>query len=321
LVGDESLLRRPMDRVVLPLRELGAELTGEDERHLPPVRLLSTSLLGARIVSSTASAQVKGAVLLAGLGAHGRTTLVERVPTRPHTEELLPIFGVDVQIAMGDEVTEISIDGPAKLSAADVVVPVDPSQVAFMAVAAAISPGSTATFRNVYVGGGRGEVFEVLRELGARVDIRFDDAGKPSIATVTVSAGELLPLRLGDERIASLIDELPVLAVALACADGVSEIRDAAELRVKESDRIASIVRMMQAFGVPVVEFDDGVQINGRGGRRLSGGGTIEADGDHRIAMSAAVGALRADGPTTITGWSAVATSYPSFDKDLDRCR
>jgi 3-phosphoshikimate 1-carboxyvinyltransferase len=321
LTGDESLSRRPMDRVVVPLTEMGASLSGEGEQHLAPLRLRSSKLHSGdlSVIPQVASAQVKGAILLAALGVDGVTKVVESTPTRPHTEELLPSFGCAVEVGVEGANNYVSLRGKQKLHAADLAVPVDPSQVAFMAVAAAICPGSVARFQNVYFGSGRGEVFEVLREIGARVDIR--EGAQPGVGDIEVAAGELLPVSLAGGRIASLIDELPILAVAMACADGVSEVRQATELRVKESDRISSIVRMMQSFGVPVREFDDGFQIDGRGGRRLIGGGTIHANGDHRIAMSAAIAGLRADRGTTITGWAAVATSYVTFDHDLAQCR
>jgi 3-phosphoshikimate 1-carboxyvinyltransferase len=306
LDGDESIRRRPMDRVVHPLRAMGADIEGEHA----PLKIRGQLLRGIDYVMPVASAQVKSALLLAGLAAEGDTVVHEPVETRRHTEELLALAGIDV-----------SIDGlrvrvrPGAVQPFTLDVPGDPSQAAFWLVAAAIVPGSEVTVENVYVGPARAAFVSVLRRMGADVDVVSGATG----ADVCVRHAALTGTEVGGPEVPGLIDEIPILAVAAAHAEGTTIFRDAGELRVKESDRVATTVEMLRALGAQCEPRDDGLVVAGTGGPLR--GGTVASHGDHRIAMAAAIAGLRAGGSTTITGWDAVQTSYPGFEQDLRRCR
>jgi 3-phosphoshikimate 1-carboxyvinyltransferase len=307
LHGDEWLARRPMDRIVTPLRLMGASIDGRDGGRYPPLVVRGGRLRGIDYELPVASAQVKAAVLLAGLGADGETTVREPAPTRAHTEELLASFGAD-----------ITVDGlavtlrPSALKGMAVDVPADPSQAAFWIVAACIVPGSDLTLERVYVGRARACFLDVLRRMGADVEVVHHDA---TTADIRVRAAELHGTLVAGDEVPGLIDEIPVLAVAAACASGETEFRDAAELTVKETNRVTTTVAMLTALGAGAEPRPDGLVV--RGGRLH--GGDVDAAGDHRIAMAGAVAALAAEQPTTVRGWEAVATSYPEFLDDLER--
>lgn len=314
LTGDASVARRPMDRVVAPLRAMGATVDGRRDGLLPPLVVRGGRLHGIDYRPPVASAQVKSAILLAGLAADGATTVREAVPTRAHTEELLELCGARVERQPGAVTVWAS-----PLRPLDFDVPGDPSQAAFWIVAACITPGSSIVLDQIYVGEGRAGFLDVLERMGADVTLSDRD---DRAATATVSA-RFAPLRATDiegAEVPSLIDEIPVLAVAAACAEGTTTIAGAAELRVKESDRIASMVAALGAVGATAAGRPDGLVIEGQAGRPLEGG-RVEAAGDHRVAMSMAVAALAAGGPVEIDGWDSVATSYPSFEEDYERCR
>jgi len=312
LQGDSSIARRPMDRVSGPLRRMGAFIDGRQDGRLPPLVIRGGHLNGIDLDLVVPSAQVKGAVLLAGLSGAGPTVVRERVPTRAHTEEMLATCGACIEVSADGLTTTLS---PSTLSPFELAVPGDPSQAAFWIVAACLVPDSEVTLPHIYLGRARAGFLDVLRRMGA--EIETEPTG-PQTGTVTArhSPG-LRGTTIGGDEVAGLIDEVPVLAVAAAVADGPTEIRDAAELRVKESDRVATTAALLDAFGAGVEARADGLRITG--GAHLRAGGSVDAGGDHRIAMSAAVAALVAAGATRITGWGAVRTSYPGFEDDLGR--
>jgi 3-phosphoshikimate 1-carboxyvinyltransferase len=299
LTGDRYLLARPMDRVTTPLRTMGARIDGRAEGRLAPLAIRGGDLTGIDYSPPVVSAQVKSAVLLAGLFARGSTTVRESVPTRRHTEELLADFGGEVEVD-GPVVTV----RPGPLSAAKVVVPGDPSQAAFWVVAGLICPDSDVTVEGVYLGYGRAGFLDVLRRMGANITANTADG------VLRAVSGPLEAISIGPSDIPGMIDEVPAIAVAAAFASGTTVISGAAELRVKESDRIASTVSMLNAFGVRATETADGMIIPGG---RPRGGAVIDAHGDHRLAMAACVCGLAVSGPTRIETWDSVATSYPGF--------
>ncbi len=306
LAGDASLGRRPMDRVAVPLRQMGAEVTGQGPRCTPPVTVHGGALHGIAYASPVASAQVKSAVLLAGLYAEGTTSVTEPQKSRDHTERMLRGFGIDV----AEDGLTVRVQGGGTLRGGAVAVPGDISAAAFFLVAAAIVPGAEVTVRGVGVNPTRAGILDVLRAMGADLTLSNarEQTGEP-VADLTVRHGALHGTEIGGGLIPRLIDELPVLAVAAACAQGTTVIRDARELRVKESDRIATVSRFLRDMGAEVEEHEDGMTIHG--GHPLHGA-VVESDGDHRIAMSAAVAALVA-GATEIRGADAIATSFPTF--------
>ncbi len=330
LTGDDSLSRRPMRRVIEPLELMGARLKALDGHA--PLRVEGRRPLRAiRYEMPVASAQVKSCVLLAGLGADGRTGVVERgALTRDHTERMLGWFGAEVETtadADGDGVGlhASSVRGPARLEARDLEVPGDISSAAFLLAAAALLPGSDVTIEGVGLNPTRAEIVSTLRSLGA--DVRVADSREVCREPVgdlrARGAGGLAPsdeaegrMRVGGSvlrgaDVARLIDELPVLAVVGSQTEGGLEIRDARELRVKESDRISATVENLRAMGAEVEEFDDGLRV--RGPARL-GGARLRSFGDHRIAMAFAVAALAAEGETFIEGAEeCVAVSFPEF--------
>lgn len=313
LQGDESIAGRPMGRIVEPLRAMGAHVDGREDGAYPPLAVRGGDLRGIDYTPPVASAQVKGAILLAGLAASGETVVREAIPTRRHSEELLAHFGASV--TSGPGWVGVRASG---LHATEVDVPADPSQAAFWAVAASIVPGSDLALERVYVGPGRAGFLDVLRRMGADITVEpLDPAG--TVADLRVRSAPLTATRVAGAEVPGLIDEIPVLAVAGALAEGVTTFADAGELRVKESDRVATTLAGLAALGVGAEELPDGLSVRGRGGQALAGG-EVDSRGDHRIAMAFAVAGLAAADPVTIAGWDAVATSYPGFDEDLRRC-
>lgn len=313
LAGDDSIARRPMGRVVEPLRQMGARIDGRAGGSLPPLIVRGGDLHGIDYRLPVPSAQVKGAVLLAGMSAEGPTTVREDIATRVHTEELLALAGADIEVEPGSVTVRRS-----KLAPFEIVVPADPSQAAFWVVAACITPGSSVTVPNVYVGPARAGFLGVLERMGADVELTGQDRSA-STATITARYGALRATDVGGEEIPSLIDEIPVLAVAAAYAEGTTTFSGAAELRVKETDRVETVVAALRAIGATADPLPDGLVVEGRGGRPLPGG-SVRSAGDHRVAMSVAVAALAAREPVVIDGWNAVATSYPGFEDEYERC-
>jgi 3-phosphoshikimate 1-carboxyvinyltransferase len=286
----------------------------ENDR-LPPVTVRGAKLRGARVETGVASAQVKSAVLLAGIQASGTTTVVEPAPTRDHTERMLPLFGARVE-RDGDGVR---VQGPTPLRAADVTVPGDLSAAAFLLVAAVLVPGSDVLLRGVGVNPTRTAFLDLLARAGAPVD-RLDprDVGGEPVADLRARAGGVVPFRVEPGEVPGLIDELPLAAVLAAFARGRSEIRGALELRVKESDRIATMGAGLRALGAEVEELDDGWVIEGRGELR---GGRADAAGDHRIVMALLVAGLGAKDGVEVEGAESAAVSDPGFIARLEELR
>lgn len=320
LTGDESLRSRPMKRIKDPLERMGArvELTGE--RGCAPVRITGGSLRAIEYVMPMASAQVKSCVLLAGLFADGTTAVVEPQPSRDHTELMFRAAGIPVEVN-GPRVSVAGFGpkGPAfKLDR--VRVPGDFSSAAFWLGAAACRPGSRVAVEGVGLNPRRTALLDVLARMGARIEIRPEaagGAGEPA-GTIEVVGGRLRATEVGGAEIANVIDELPLIASIAALADGTTVIRDAAELRVKETDRISVMAGNLAALGVEIAERRDGMEIAGRGGRPVRGGARVGSRGDHRIAMCMAVLALCAERPVEIDGTACIATSYPTFWRDLE---
>lgn len=313
LVGDASLSRRPMGRVAAPLSRMGArvELT-RGER--PPITVWGGALTSLTFAPVVPSAQVKSAVLLAGLQAQGETIIVEAVPTRDHTERALAAFGAHVTHESG----RATVVGGQRLYGQTLRVPGDLSSAAFPLAAAAGLRGSDVRVEGVGLNPTRTHLLHLLQRWGARVDVETHTITHgESTGTVTVQSGPLGTLTVRPEEVAWVIDELPVLA-AVATGAGELHVTGAAELRVKESDRIRSLVAGLQALGADAIELPDGFHV--RSGPPLRGG-TVDAHGDHRLAMTFAVAALGARGPTFIQGADAVAVSYPTFFDDLQRLR
>ena len=311
LVGDASLSRRPMDRVVEPLRRLGARIATTDGHA--PLHITGGVLTGAEIDLPMASGQVKSAVLLAGLQASGTTTVREPAPSRDHTERLLAALGAPIT-RLDDRTVRVGTIGA--LDRFDAEIPGDASSAAFLVVAAATVPGSEITIDGVNLNPTRIAYLDVLSAMGADITttVLEERLGEP-VGEITVRYTPLDATTITSSE--GIVDELPILAVAAACATGDSPIEGAAELRVKESDRIATTTSMLEAFGVAVRPTDDGFVVTG-GARH---GATVDSAGDHRIAMCAAVAGLTADGPTTVTGWEAVDVSFPGFAPTLERLR
>ncbi|HMK95999.1 MAG TPA: 3-phosphoshikimate 1-carboxyvinyltransferase, partial [Acidimicrobiales bacterium] len=288
LQGDASIARRPMDRVTQPLRLMGARVDGREGGRLPPLVVRGGRLQGVNYTLPVASAQVKSALLFAGLGAEGTTTVTEPVPTRAHTEEMLAAAGADIEVTPSNGGYEVTLR-PGALHAHPIDVPADPSQAAFWAVAACLVPGSDLVLEDMYVGRGRAGFVEVLLRMGAEIELLNRDDGRQT-ADLHVRSGPLKGTAVAGGEVASLIDEIPVLAIAAALAEGPTTFSDAAELRVKETDRVATTVEMLQALGVEAEPAADGLSVVGRAGKPLRGA-TVSSYGDHRIAMAGAVAA------------------------------
>lgn len=305
LVGDESLLRRPMERVATPLRAMGAQIETQDGR--PPVRIRGGAALhGLRYEMPVASAQVKSAVLLAGLYAEGETTVVEPAVTRDHTERMLQSFGATV-VARGDSAT---VWPAAQLEATRISVPGDFSSAAFFIVAACIGAREPFVIEGVGVNPTRTGLLEMLALMGADLRlVNHRSAGAEPVADIEVRPAQLRGIRVPERLVPLAIDEFPAFFVAAACADGETLVTGAGELRVKESDRIAVMARGLDALGVRNEVLADGLRIEGG----PFGGGTVDSRGDHRVAMSFAVASLRAAAPIRIRDVANVATSFPGF--------
>lgn len=309
LVGDASLSRRPMGRVIVPLERMGARVESHDK--MPPLTIHGRQLTAIRYRTEVPSAQVKSAVLLAGLQAEGTTIVEESAATRNHTELALRAFGAEVRTTD----TTIAIDGGQALRGGDFVVPGDISSAAFWVAAAAAIPDSDIEIQNVGLNPTRIALLDVLRQGGAAVEQYVDrEAGGEPSGRVRVRYGTPRSLTLGADQVPYLIDEIPALA-AWASHGGELHVTGAEELRVKESDRISALVRGFQALGADVEEFRDGFHL--RGSRRLRGG-RADAAGDHRLAMAFAIAALGADSPSIISGADSVAISYPEFFSTLE---
>jgi len=312
LVGDESLSRRPMRRVTDPLSRMGAQIDTQD--GLPPLRIHGGSpLQGISYTLPVASAQVKSALLLAGLYAEGTTEVIEPHPTRDYTERMLAAFGWPIDFEPG----RARLSGGHRLTATDVDVPADFSSAAFFLVAASVVPGSELHLQSVGLNPRRTGLLQALRLMGA--DIRIENerqSGGEPVGDIVVRHAALHGTEIPEVLVPDMIDEFPALFIAAAAASGSTVIRGAAELRVKESDRLATMAAGLRVLGIEVDETPDGGTIHG--GRLV--GGTVDSHGDHRIAMSFAIAGLLAETPVTITDCSNVATSFPGFIELANGC-
>jgi 3-phosphoshikimate 1-carboxyvinyltransferase len=313
--GDASLSHRPMNRVIEPLGLMGADVTASPGGRLP---LMVRGLCPAVPIAyrlPVASAQVKSAVLLAGLNTPGVTRVIEPVPTRDHSERMLKGFGAELWVEEQNGERHIRIRGEAELRPQHIAVPGDPSSAAFPIVAALLTPGSAVTVENVGVNPTRAGLYEVLRMMGANLEFSNDrEVGGEPVANITARASTLTGIEVAPELAPSMIDEYPVLFVAAAFAQGRTVMRGLEELRVKESDRIATMAEGLRAIGARVEELPDGLIVEGTGGEPLPGGATIASRLDHRIAMSFAVAGLNCLAPVTVDDMSPVATSFPGFE-------
>ncbi|MBA3914815.1 MAG: 3-phosphoshikimate 1-carboxyvinyltransferase [Acidobacteriales bacterium] len=310
MVGDQSLSRRPMDRIVSPLRRMGAHIASEDGR--PPLHISPASLRGIHYEMPVPTAQVKTALLYAGLFAEGETTVVEPARTRDHGELALRAFGAKVAVAG----RAISIIGRQQLQGIEATVPGDLSTAAFFMCAAALFPGSQLTITSLLLNPTRAAVLDLLLAMGARVSVtEIEEVHGELAGTVLVQCGELKGGRISGAMVPALIDELPVLAAIAPYTSQGIEIRDAQELRVKESDRLAAVTSNLQAMGAEVESFTDGVRIPGR---QVLHGAELDSFGDHRIAMAFAIAALRATGDSVIHHADCARISFPDFFDALE---
>jgi 3-phosphoshikimate 1-carboxyvinyltransferase len=314
LVGDASLSRRPMDRVVAPLRKMGANIVAEGPEQTPPLRIHGGSLTGIQYTSPIASAQVKSAILLAGLFAKGKTTVDEPSASRNHTELIFNYFLVRTATP---EDGSVSVFGDQMPESRDFDIPGDLSSAAFWLVAAAAQPGGHLLVRNIGLNDTRTALLGVLVRMGAQVREAIEDIDQlEHRGIIEVTGAALKGTVIQGKEVPQLIDELPVLAVAGALASGTTIIRHAAELRVKETDRIAAIAHNLRIMGVQVIEMNDGLEIHGPAPLR---GARVASFGDHRVAMAFAVAGLFADGETIIQDADCIRGSYPGFENALEQ--
>jgi len=316
ITGDESLQARPMDRVIAPLRLMGASIWGKSSDVTAPLLIQGTALHGIQYEMPVASAQVKSAILLAALYAQGNTTIIEPVKSRDHTERMLRAMGAALNMS-GNTVRCLP---PSKsLKCMDVTVPGDISAAAYWLIAGAIHPSARIELTGVGVNPTRNGVIDVLKGMGANIMIENEgkEGGEP-IADIIVKSSELKGVDIDGELIPRLIDEIPVIAVAAAMAKGTTTIRDAGELRVKESDRITATASELRKLGVQIEEMLDGMVIHGTG---KLGGAECDSHGDHRLAMMLAIAGLVAEGDTVIYNAEAVNISYPDFWDDLNELK
>ena len=312
LTGDESLRGRPMARITEPLIQMGGRISGRDGGRLAPLAVDGRPLAGVTYQLPVASAQLKSALLLAGVAATGRTVLQQPTVSRDHTELMLAAQGINLET----DGLELALDGGQDAQAVDVRVPGDISTAAFWLVAAAIHPDADITLREVGVNPTRAGVLAVLRRMHADIDVIATTGGAEPVADVRLRSASLQGTSIGGDEIPSLIDELPAIALAATQAEGTTEIRDAAELRVKECDRIAVTAAGLHAMGADIHELDDGLIIHGP--TPLTGA-TVNSHDDHRLAMTFGVASLIARGETIVDGAHAVDISYPEFWDQLHR--
>lgn len=311
ITGDEYLKRRPMKRIILPLREMGAKISSPDDNH-PPITIVGQKLHPIDYHSPVASAQVKSCILLAGLYAKGRTSLTEPAQSRDHTERMLKYLGAPVEI----KGTTIFIEGISKLEARPITIPGDISSAAFFIIVCLLLKSSEIKIKRVGINPTRTGIIDVLRKMGANIVIEnvHELCGEP-VANLIVKSSNLRAINIGGALIPRILDEIPVLAVAATQAEGVTEISDAQELRVKESDRIGNLVSELSKMGALIKEKEDGMVISG--GKRLAGS-SVDSFGDHRMAMALTIGGLIADGETTINDVACIDTSFPQFMDTLN---
>jgi 3-phosphoshikimate 1-carboxyvinyltransferase len=313
VTGDKSLRARPMDRVVQPLQSMGANIWGRQGNRLAPLAIAGKRLQPIQYHSPVASAQVKSCILLAGLTAEGQTTVIEPAVSRDHSERMLKAFGASIEV--DPQQRSVTVSGPADLQGQTVVVPGDISSAAFWLVAGAIVPNSELVVKNVGVNPTRTGVLDALQQMEADMQLENQRtvAGEP-VADIRIRGSQLQATKIAGDIVPRAIDEIPILTVAAVFAKGTTVIRDAAELRVKESDRLAGMAQQLHRMGAQINELPDGLEITG--GTPLQGA-EVESYDDHRIAMSLAIAALNASGTTTIDGARSAAISYPNFLQTL----
>ena len=312
MFGDDSLSKRPMDRVTLPLTKMGAKISGQTERDLPPLHLKgSKNLTPIEYELPIASAQVKSALIFAALQAHGQSIIVEKERTRNHTEDMLLQFGGHLSL----EGKKITVQGPQKLTGQKVVVPGDISSAAFWLVAGLIVPNSRVELKNVGINETRTGILDVIRAMGGKLELTDIDPIAKS-ATLIVETSDLKGTEIGGALIPRLIDELPIIALLATQAEGVTVIKDAEELKVKETDRIQVVADALNSMGAAISPTADGMIINGKSSLH---GAKINTFGDHRIGMMTAVAALLVrEGEVDLDRAESINTSYPSFFDDLE---
>jgi 3-phosphoshikimate 1-carboxyvinyltransferase len=314
LVGDESLTRRPMERVIEPLRKMGADIASRDGR--PPLEIKGGRLKAIDYQPPVSSAQVKTSLLFAGLFAEGETRITEAVRTRDHGEVAMRSFGAEVSLEKTDRGNQVSIRGGQKLHGIEAQIPGDLSSAAFFLCATALLPGSQLVFDRVLMNPTRARLLDILVMLGLQISVlELEEAHGEPVGTIQAKAGTLRGATIAGADSAALIDEIPVLAAIAPFTENGMEIRDAKELRVKESDRIAAIATNLRKMGAEVDEREDGLRIPGR---QSLHGAELDSFGDHRIAMAFAIAALRADGDTKIANADAAIISYPAFFETLE---
>lgn len=312
MFGDDSLSKRPMDRVTIPLRQMGVEVSGQTDRDLPPLKMHgSKSLNPIHYQLPVASAQVKSALIFAALQADGESVIIEKEKTRNHTEDMIQQFGGQLQV----DGKEIRIFGGQSFTAQEVVVPGDISSAAFWLVAGLVVPNSKIVLENVGINETRTGIIDVIKEMGGKITLSDIDQVAKS-ATITVETSELKGTEIGGDIIPRLIDELPIITLLATQAQGKTVIRDAEELKVKETDRIQVVADALNAMGADIVPTEDGMIISGKTALH---GAEINTFGDHRIGMMTAIAALLVqDGEVDLQRAEAINTSYPSFFSDLE---
>ena len=316
ITGDESLRERPMLRVVEPLREMGAKIDGREGGNKLPICIRGKDLKGISYFNKKSSAQVKTALLLAGLKAEGITEIIEPITSRDHTERMLKLFGAQVVVISEEGGNLIKVKGGQELHGAEVNCPADPSSASFFAALATLSPEGSILLREVLINPTRDGFFRKLKEMGGNVEFLnvSEISNEPRADILVKPAGRLKAVKVLPEEVPSLIDEIPILAVLMALADGISEVRGAKELRYKESDRIKAVVENLRRMGVNAEELEDGFIIEGT--EKLKGA-HVKTYGDHRIAMAFAIAGLITDEEVIIDNPECVSVSYPQFWDDI----
>ncbi len=308
LIGDESIAKRPMNRVTVPLKTMGAKIDGRKEGGYTPLAVRGSKLQSINYHSPVASAQVKSAILLAGLNAEGTTSVTEPAKSRDHTERMLRAFGCEVE----EDGLTVSIKGGQSLTATDVLVPGDISSAAFFLVAGAITPNSTITLKDVGMNPTRTGIIDVLEKMGASLKIENERViNYEPVADLTISTSNLVGAEISGDIIPRLIDEIPIIALLASQASGETVIKDASELKVKETNRIDTVVNELTKLGVNIQSTDDGMIITGS--KKPLNGNVVSSYGDHRIGMMLAIASLITDGEMILENPEAIAVSYPSF--------
>ncbi|MEH7380779.1 3-phosphoshikimate 1-carboxyvinyltransferase [Bacillus sp. JJ1533] len=313
MIGDESIAKRPMKRVTDPLRQMGAKIDGREDGNFTPLAIRGGVLQGIDYVSPVASAQVKSSILLAGLNAAGVTSVTEPHKSRDHTERMLRAFGCEVE----EDGLTVKLTGGQPLTGTTILVPGDISSAAFFLVAGAIVPNSRITLKNVGMNPTRTGIIDVLVRMGARLEIENERIkNNEPIADLTIQTSELKGIEIEGDIIPRLIDEIPVIALLASQAQGKTIIKDAAELKVKETNRIDTVVTELSKLGVNIEPTDDGMIIYGE--KKQLSGGNVHSHGDHRIGMMLAVAACMANGDVFLSDSESISVSYPSFFEHLN---